>query len=154
MGWHAGFAAYRPIFCAFGKHVLRTVSKSISYDSSLYYYGVVMYCNLPFGTLVKLTLQSKFKYRDRITIVTDILDAVSDDPQGKTKTGIMRSANLNFGQANKYLHLLELCDVLKAQDPLESFEVARYRLTGKGLEIARHLSALQYALEPLLVKPI
>jgi predicted transcriptional regulator len=113
-----------------------------------------MYCNLSFGAFVKLTLQSKFKYRDRISIVTDILDAVSDDPQGKTKTGIMRSANLNFDQANKYLHLLILCDLLKAKDPLESYEVARYRLTGKGLEIARHLTALQFALEPLLKKPI
>ena len=74
----------------------------------------------------------KFKYRDRVTIVADILDTIYRDPKGKTKTGIMRAANLNFSQANEYLDHLMLCDIVKATDPIGNQEAARYRLTQKG----------------------
>ena len=96
----------------------------------------MMYPNifsLEFGRI----LLSKFKYRDRATIIGNILDTIYRDPKGKTKTGIMRATNLNFGQANKYLDFLMLCDIVKATDPLRSQEVARYKLTKKGVSFLR-----------------
>lgn len=89
--------------------------------------------SLEFGRI----LLSKFKYRDRATIIGNILDTIYRDPKGKTKTGIMRATNLNFGQANKYLDFLMLCDIVKATDPLRSQEVARYKLTKKGVSFLR-----------------
>jgi predicted transcriptional regulator len=77
-------------------------------------------------------LISKFKYRDRAAIIRDILETINKDPKGKTKTSIMRAANLNFEQVNRYLDLLLLCDAIKAVNPLRSQEVARYKLTRKG----------------------
>jgi predicted transcriptional regulator len=91
-----------------------------------------------FGTLFNHMLISRFKYRDRATIIRDILETINSDPKGKTKTGIMRAANLNFEQVNKYLDLLLLCDAIKAVNPLRSQEVARYRLTQKGLQCLKN----------------
>ena len=90
---------------------------------------------------------SKFKYRDRATIVAEILDTIHRDPKGKTKTGIMRAANLNFGQANQYLNHLLLCDIVKATDPLRSQEVARYKLTQKGASFLRNFDMWHLVLE-------
>ena len=90
-----------------------------------------------FQALFSGILLSKFKYRDRASIMKDILETISSDPNGKTKTSIMRGANLNFGQANKYLDFLVVCDAIKASNPLRSQELARYRLTQKGLKFLR-----------------
>ncbi|MFQ6064742.1 MAG: winged helix-turn-helix domain-containing protein [Candidatus Bathyarchaeia archaeon] len=90
---------------------------------------------------------SKFKYRDRATIISDILDAIYRDPKGKTKTSLMRATNLNFDQANKYLNFLMLCDIVKAADPLGSQEVARYRLTEKGIYLLRNFDLWHLVLE-------
>ena len=112
-----------------------------------------MYTGIPVFALLSRTNYAEFKYRDRTGIVADILDTVKGDSQGKTKTGIMRSANLNFEQLNRYLDVLLLNDYLRAESPLESHEVARYRLTGKGLKLARELDTLHFALK-LLNRPI
>jgi len=90
---------------------------------------------------------SKFKYRDRATIVAEILDTIYRDPKGKTKTGIMRAANLNFAQANQYLNHLLLCDIVKATDPLRSQEAARYRLTEKGSRFLKDFDVWYLVLE-------
>ena len=90
---------------------------------------------------------SKFKYRDRATIIADILDTIYRDPKGKTKTSIMRASNLNFGQANQYLDHLILCDIVKATDPLRSQEVARYKLTQKGVSFLRNSDTWHLILE-------
>lgn len=82
--------------------------------------------------------RSTFKYRDRAGIIRDILETINSDPKGKTKTSIMRGANLNFRQANQYLDFLALCDVIKASDPLRNHETARYRLTVRGLEFLQN----------------
>lgn len=95
-----------------------------------------MYLN-PFSIGFGRILLSRFKYRDRATIIGDILDTIYRDPKGKTKTSIMRSTNLNFGQANKYLNFLTLCDIVKATDPLRSQELARYKLTEKGFRFLK-----------------
>ena len=94
-------------------------------------------------------LLSNFKYRDRATIIGDILDTIYREPKGKTKTSIMRSTNLNFGQANKYLKFLVLCDIVKAADPLGSQEVARYKLTHKGLSLLKNFDMWQLVLDTL-----
>ncbi len=90
---------------------------------------------------------AKFKYRDRTTIVGDILESIKGEPKGKTKTSIMRSANLNFDQVNKYLDMLTLCDFVKAKIPLDGEELVRYRLTGRGLTFLRSFDAWHLALE-------
>jgi len=78
---------------------------------------------------------SKFRYRDRVTIVADILETVRNEPKGKTKTSIMRGANLNFAQANRYLELLLLRGFITEIDPMRSQELARYKPTKKGLQL-------------------
>jgi len=75
------------------------------------------------------------------------LDTIYRDPKGKTKTGIMRATNLNFGQANQYLNHLMLCDIVKATDPVGSQEVARYKLTQKGVSFLRNFDMWQLVLE-------
>lgn len=97
-----------------------------------------MHTYLSFNALLNWILISKFKYRDRATIMRDILETINRDPKGKTKTSIMRGANLNFEQANKYLDFLILCDAIRAANPLRSQELARYRLTQKGLQFLRN----------------
>lgn len=47
-----------------------------------------------------------FKYRDRTTIVNDILESVKTKNEGKRKTQIMQSAGLNYTQTKKYLNYL------------------------------------------------
>ncbi|UCF58614.1 MAG: hypothetical protein JSV15_06010 [Candidatus Bathyarchaeota archaeon] len=105
-----------------------------------------MYPNFISAELGRIFL-SKFKYRDRATIVAEILDTIHRDPKGKTKTSIMRAANLNFGQANQYLDHLMLCDIVKATDPLRSQEVARYKLTQKGVSFLRNFDMWNIVLE-------
>jgi predicted transcriptional regulator len=99
---------------------------------------VGMHTYFSFKALLNWMLISKFKYRDRAIIMRDILETINRDPKGKTKTSIMRGANLNFEQANKYLDFLVLCDAIKAADPLRSQELARYRLTKRGLQFLRN----------------
>ena len=105
-----------------------------------------MYPNL-FSAAFQRILLSSFKYRDRATIIGDILDAIYRDPKGKTKTSLMRSTNLNFDQANKYLNSLILCDIVRATDPLRSQEAARYRLTEKGVSLLKNFDLWQLVLE-------
>jgi len=47
-----------------------------------------MYPNF-FGLEFGKILLSNFKYRDRATIIGDILDTIFRDPKGKTKTSII-----------------------------------------------------------------
>jgi len=103
-----------------------------------------MYTNLSFDAMFRGILLSGFKYRDRSSIVKDILDSVNSDPKGKTKTSIMRSANLNLDQVNTYLQLLIISGLVKPGDPLRSQEAARYRLTQKGLMFAKDIERWRY----------
>ncbi|MCW3994042.1 MAG: winged helix-turn-helix domain-containing protein [Candidatus Bathyarchaeota archaeon] len=57
-----------------------------------------------------------FKYRDRTTIMTDILDTVRNSRGGKKKTRIMQSARLNHVQTEKYLNYLVGCGYLVGTD--------------------------------------
>lgn len=47
-----------------------------------------------------------FKYRDRVTIIIDILNTVKNSGGGRRKTQIMQSANLNYMQMKRYLNYL------------------------------------------------
>jgi len=107
-----------------------------------------MYTNLSFIWVFGKILHSRFKYRDRASIIGDILDSINSDPRGKTKTSIMRGANLSLEQVNKYLYHLLVSGVIKTIDPLESQEIARYKLTAKGLQLARDVTTWRYTLAP------
>jgi len=108
--------------------------------------GREMYTILSFNIFFGKILRSGFKYRDRTTIIGDILDSINSDPRGKTKTSIMRAANLSLEQVNKYLYHLVLSGIVTTADPLESQELARYRLTAKGLRLARDVAMWRYNL--------
>ena len=56
----------------------------------------------------------------------------------------MRDANLSLKQVDKYLHHLALSGLIKATDPIESQEIARYRLTEKGFLMARDAARWRY----------
>ncbi|OGD45376.1 hypothetical protein A3K79_07385 [Candidatus Bathyarchaeota archaeon RBG_13_46_16b] len=50
-----------------------------------------------------------FKYRDRGEIVCDILTTCKSSQEGRKKTQIMQSANLNYIQTRKYLGFMTNC---------------------------------------------
>jgi len=58
------------------------------------------------------TVSHVFKYRDRTTIMIDILGSVRNSGKGKKKTRIMQSAGLNHVQTEKYLNYLLGCGYL------------------------------------------
>lgn len=65
----------------------------------------------------KFKVFTPFKYRDRVTIIGDILQSVKDSPgKEKRKTQIMQSANLNYFQIKKYLNYLLNCGFLTRTD--------------------------------------
>lgn len=106
-----------------------------------------MSVNLSFSWVFGRIFHSGFRYRDRATIIGDILGSVNSDPRGKTKTGIMRSANLSLEQTNKYIDLLLMCGVLKGVDPWKSQEIGRYKLTEKGFRLIKESQLWQFMLE-------
>ncbi len=110
-------------------------------------------CSL-FGLLFDRISMSRFKYRDRAEIIKDILETINSDPDGKTKTSIMRGANLNFGQANKYLDFLVFCDAVRAANPLGSQELARYRLTQKGFRFLKNVDMWNLMMFTYQHKPV
>jgi len=67
-----------------------------------------------------------FKYRDRVTIIFDILKSVKNSRGGKRKTQIMQSANLNYTQTKKYLNYLTSFGFLMVTDG------QIYRITSEG----------------------
>jgi len=81
----------------------------------------------------------EFKYRDRTSIISDILKTVTNSAgKGKRKTQIMQSANLNFDQVNKYLSFLIGNGYLKIECP-EIHGGPVYRATSKGLNFVKFL---------------
>lgn len=107
-----------------------------------------MYTNLSFDIIFRNIRLSRFKYRGRANIIVDILDSISSESKGKTKTSIMRSANLNLDQANTYLHHLVLLGLIKPREPLKSQEAARYKLTANGLKLVKDIKIWRYVLTP------
>lgn len=91
-------------------------------------------------------LLSKFKYRDRAKIVTDVLDTLKSTPKGKRITNIMQGARLNFEQTSRYLDILTISGLIKADGP-------RYSVTEKGLKLARNLEDLNGVLKLVYQKP-
>lgn len=74
-----------------------------------------------------------FKYRDRATIIADILNSLVRNPRGKRKTNIKQSANLSTYLLNKYLDLLLRNDFVKIEDG------DIYKPTTKGLKLLQNL---------------
>jgi len=67
-----------------------------------------------------------FKYRDRHSIVADILKAIAKSDKGSKKSHIMQRANLNSTQVNKYMDIL-------LRNGFVIIDGYRYRLSTKGL---------------------
>lgn len=105
-----------------------------------YLYGF-FYTKIYLIELSLLLLMSTFRHRDRMTIFAEILKTTKESRNGKKKTNIMRSANLNYHQANKYLHLLLVNGLLC----LDSDD--RYKPTKKGLEFVTNLESLNLRLK-------
>lgn len=78
-------------------------------------------------SFINALFSRSFKYRDRVTIISDILKSVSNSPTGKKKTQIMQSANLNYVQANRYIKLLVMNGFILITD------METYKITTKGL---------------------
>ncbi len=86
-------------------------------------------------------LMSTFGKRDRVTIIRDILETAKKSKVGKKKTQIIQSANLNYYQVNKYMHLL-LLNGFVFMDGND-----RYRITNKGLQFVKTLESLNITLK-------
>jgi len=95
-------------------------------------YGLSVLLKLPF---------SIFKYRDRYTIVADILKAVAKSNRGIRKTQIMQRANLNSDLLNKYLDML-------IRNHYIIIDGYTYKLTSRGMQFLQSFEAeamkLQY----------
>ena len=83
---------------------------------------------------------SDFKHRSRVAIIQDILKSTWRSKKGTKKTRIMQSANLNYYQINKYLHLLMVNGLLNIDNE------DRYRITERGFEFVRILESLHLEL--------
>jgi len=62
-----------------------------------------------FGLFELAQIIRSFKYRDRGGIVCDILATCGKAREGRKKTQIMQSANLNYIQTKKYLGFMINC---------------------------------------------
>jgi len=76
-----------------------------------------------------------FKYRDRVSIMGDILKSVRSNYEGRKLTQIMQSANLNYVQTKKYLGYLNNCGYLVVT------ERETYVITEKG---SRFLQMIEF----------
>jgi predicted transcriptional regulator len=81
--------------------------------------------DLGFSSFLR-ALGSAFKYRDRTSIMTQILETVDTSREGRKKTQIMQSANLNYLQTKKYLNYMMNCGFLIVT------ERETYLITEKG----------------------
>ena len=86
-------------------------------------------------------LVTAFGKRDRVTILMDILKSARRSREGKKKTQILQSANLNYHQVNKYLHLLMINGFVLIDGD------ARYRITDRGLQFVKTLENLNLTLK-------
>ena len=82
-----------------------------------------------------------FGKRDKVTIMIDILKTAKDSREGKRKTQIIQSANLNYYQVNKYLHLLMINGFILIDG------ANRYRVTDRGLRFVKTLESLNLTLK-------
>jgi len=76
-----------------------------------------------------------FKYRDRTSIIEDILRSVKNSKNGRKKTQIMQSANLNYRQMKKYITYMLNCGYLTVTDG------QTYIITENGSRFLRWIEA-------------
>jgi len=86
-----------------------------------------------FYTLLKTPFYT-FKYRDRHTIIVDMLKAIAKSRKGSRKTQIMQRANLNSNQLNKYIDIL-------LRNGFVIIEGYRYKLSSKGLKFLENVES-------------
>ena len=76
--------------------------------------------------LLPLHAMQLSKYRNRVSIMSDILASIKFSKKGLKKTQIMQSANLNYLQTKKYLSYMLNCGFLVVT------ERETYAITPKG----------------------
>lgn len=84
-------------------------------------------------------LMSSFGKRDRVTILKDILEAARRSKEGRRKTQLIQTANLNHNQVTKYLNLLLVNGLVISCDD-------KYRITERGLHFVKTLESLNITL--------
>lgn len=141
----------KDIHCGFSMHQKKYL---LEVSTIIYGRGEEMFFNLPVSLGFGKISLSKFKYRDRATIIGNILDTIRREPKGKTKTSIMRDANLNFDQVNTYLQLLILHGIIKPTNPLNGQELGRYKLTSKGFGLLRDFEIWYLLFESSRRRPV
>jgi predicted transcriptional regulator len=75
-----------------------------------------------------------FKYRDRHSIIADMLKAVAKSSKGSKKSHIMQRANLNSEQINRYIDIL-------LRNGFVIIDGYKYRLSTKGLRYLENIES-------------
>jgi len=87
-----------------------------------------------FGLFELSQIIRSFKYRDRCGIICDILTTCRSSQEGRKKTQIMQSANLNYIQTRKYLGFMVNCGYISVT------QKETYMITAKG---SKYLQMIQ-----------
>jgi len=75
-----------------------------------------------------------FKYRDRHSIIADMLKAVAKSSKGSKKSHIMQRGNLNSVQINRYMDIL-------LRNGFVIIDGYKYRLSTKGLRYLENIES-------------
>lgn len=93
-----------------------------------------------FGLFGLLQIIRSFKYRDRGGIICDILTTCKSSQEGRKKTQIMQSANLNCIQTRRYLGFMTNCgyiSVTQKETYVVTAEGSKYLQTVQTQELNR-----------------
>lgn len=101
--------------------------------------------SLAFPTFAKILL-STFKYRSRLGIVIDILELLKKSPEGMTRSTIMNYARLNHKQTKRFINLLMVCDLIRAETlDYGKRKLTCYALTHHGYELLETFQNMHFA---------
>jgi predicted transcriptional regulator len=96
--------------------------------------------------LKKNTLQTLWNRRDRLKIMTEIMEVTKEE---QLKTRIMYKVNLSFNQINEYLSFLTEMRFIKIQ---KSGNKKSYKTTDKGYSFIENYRELEKLLQSKLVE--
>jgi predicted transcriptional regulator len=83
---------------------------------------------------------ASFKYRDRVTIIRDVLKTIKRCDDGGRKYTIMKHASLSYDQLNKYLLFLTNMGYIKE---IAEPDGKKYEVTEKGSVFLKSLDDLR-----------
>jgi len=88
-----------------------------------------------------------FKYRDRVSIILDILACLMKGGKGEKKTRIMQNANLSFNQVNRYLELMLASGYVEIDSTAGLRGSSMIKITDRGMQFLRILRSQQLELK-------